>query len=198
MSSMTNHKQQKTQSERRQLLRTQHLIQVKWQELSESQAKLDPYDPEFSLPPSLQLLQRLQEFDVEQRHLLRSINSESRATGQYLQILDRKIHLVASTLLPPFSDANGSAINISEGGLSLSVDKPVANGSTLHLVLQSQDGLLCLSTLGTVLHCKQENHRITLSIEFVSLREADRQSICRLVIRQGLANTPRLPHNTAK
>ncbi|NNM52908.1 MAG: PilZ domain-containing protein [Pseudomonadales bacterium] len=170
--------------ERRQLHRSQQMLRVQWSILDANQLDLDPYADEFALPAYFHLAHRMLDLDAEQRHLLRTINSESRATAQYLQVLDRKLHLLASSLIPDLPGETALARNISEGGLSLQFPQALPVGQGLHLLLQSHDASLCISATGRVVHVRHHGGDYTLGIEFVALREPDRQAICRLVIRQ--------------
>ncbi len=170
--------------ERRQLHRSQQILRVQWSSLNADQLDLDPYADEFALPAYFHLAHRMLDLDAEQRHLLRTIHNESRATAQYLQVLDRKLHLLASSLIPDLPGETAQARNFSEGGISLQLSHSLPVGQALHLLLQSHDASLCISATGRVVHVRPHGADYTLGIEFVALRESDRQAICRLVIRQ--------------
>ncbi len=185
--------------ERRQLLRSQvSRTRVQCTLIASDHVHADPYDGSFQLAPGMELLQMLAVIESEQRHLGRVLNQEeSRPLLQYLQLLDKKIQLIAQAMVPEIPESPIRLVNISEGGLSLMHPSPLPVGTVLHLVLQGREPAMLISCIGEVVHCSGTDIQHILGIRFTALREHDRQTICRLVIRQGLDQATKVHHNKA-
>ncbi len=143
-------------------------------------------------------MQNLAGVEVELRHLTRLLAlEESRPLLHYLQLLDKKIQLIAQAIVPEVTQSPIELINISEGGLRLSHPLALSVGTVLHLLLQGRDSGILISSIGEVVHLSSAEDQHTLGIRFTALREVDRQTICRLVIRQGLEQQSKVHHNKA-
>ena len=120
--------------------------------------------------------------------LNRQIRTESPAVADYFNAVEQKLDLLARMLLLQQMDMNPGdtgEVNLSGGGVEFRTDEAVSPGCMLEMkivVFPSHTGIL---TSGQVMRCQHEKtntHPYRVAVEFVHIREADRQFIIKHVL----------------
>jgi hypothetical protein len=117
--------------------------------------------------------------------LMREIESESVATARYLAALDNKLNILAQVLLNQelaVADNLTRKVNIGAGGIAFTSDSLLKMGSVLELRMILLPEMIGLTIFGQVVaNGTAENDssgfQYRNSVEFVGLREADRDLI---------------------
>lgn len=117
--------------------------------------------------------------------VMREIESESKATARYLAAIDRKLDMLAQVLLNQelvATDKPTRKVNLGAGGIAFSTDSLLETGSVLELRLILLPEMIGLTTLGQVVASDPSENadsgfRYRSSLEFIRLREADRDLI---------------------
>lgn len=178
-----------TGADRREFFRIEDRALLRYCTVSAEAAATTPAESHFDDSDLFWLMRELRNIDRENHNVLRSIAEQSRDLGQYLRGINHKIELIAGALLARDPDHAGIApqeISLSEGGLSLLVDPKLEVGHTLALeltLLPEQIGICCY---GEVIANRDEPPQRSV-LQFVRLRDADRQLIARHIFQVQIA-----------
>ncbi|BBA37268.1 type IV pilus assembly PilZ [Methylocaldum marinum] len=141
----------------------------------------------FALSASLDLLTQ------ESRKLLRKIERDSPEVGDFLKVLERKIDLVARSFLSyeaNLAEQSTQRVSLSASGLSFEVEKPYAPGKVLEIKMVLHPDLVGLIAYGRIVYCKKNppdsDLPYQISVDFVGLRDSDRELLIRHVVRRQL------------
>lgn len=141
----------------------------------------------FALSASLDLLTQ------ESRKLLRKIERDSPEVGDFLKVLERKIDLVARAFLSyeaNLAEQSTQRVSLSASGLSFEVEKPYAPGKVLELKMVLHPDSVGLIAYGRIVYCKKNlpdsDLPYQISVDFVGLRDSDRELLIRHVVRRQL------------
>ncbi|MVF20596.1 PilZ domain-containing protein [Methylocaldum sp. BRCS4] len=141
----------------------------------------------FALSASLDLLTQ------ESRKLLRRIEKDSPEIGDFLKVLERKIDLIARAFLSyeaNLPEQTTQGVSLSASGLSFDVEKPYAPGKVLEIKMVLPPDLIGLIAYGRIVYCKKNGPDSELpyqiSVDFVGLRDSDRELLIRHVVRRQL------------
>ncbi|MET0379996.1 MAG: PilZ domain-containing protein [Spongiibacteraceae bacterium] len=176
-------------ADRREYFRVEDRALLRYCVVSAEVATAAPAESHFDDSDLFWVMRELRNIDRENHNVLRTIAEQSRDLGQYLRGINRKIELIAGALLARDPDHAGIAaqeISLSEGGLSLLVDPKLEVGSTLALeltLLPEQIGIVCY---GEVIANRDEPPQRNV-VQFVRLRDADRQLIARHIFQVQIA-----------
>lgn len=124
--------------EKRNFFRVSEPLSIKWVQLSQAPLKHQAAADWF---PALNGLHWLDEFHTITRELQRELSDQSPASATPLKLLARQSELLAATLLKNVIQADFTASNISEGGLSFTSHTPFTTGDYLALALLLNTGV---------------------------------------------------------
>lgn len=147
-----------------------------------------------STPPRDDFNHQLDLLSTQLHTLTSSIRSEDPAIAQYLEVLNRKVDLLAGVVFfDRFRNVPGdgkrirtTTVDISEGGISFNSRTPRNLGDYLDLRLAIVGARLGLRTFGKVVQCIEKTHDGTtyhrLGAEFVMMQEYDRRQVARFIM----------------
>jgi hypothetical protein len=176
-------------SDRREFFRVEDRALLRYCIVSADAAATTPAESHFDDSDLFWLMRELRNIDRENHNVLRTIAEQSRDLGQYLRAINHKIELIASALLahnPDHENIAAQEISLSEGGFSFLVEPRLDIGSTLALeltLLPAQIGICCY---GEVIANRDEPPQRSV-VQFVHLRDADRQLIARHIFQVQIA-----------
>ncbi len=178
-----------TSSDRREFFRVEDRALLRYCTVSAEAAAATPAESHFDDSDLFWLMRELRNIDRENHNVLRTIAEQSRDLGLYLRSINHKIELIANALLarnPDHEDITAQEISLSEGGFSFLVEPRLDIGSTLALeltLLPAQIGICCY---GEVIANRDEPPQRSV-VQFVHLRDADRQLIARHIFQVQIA-----------
>ncbi|MCR8921902.1 PilZ domain-containing protein [Dasania sp. GY-MA-18] len=168
-------------------------VKVRTVVCSKQQVDKDLWPQALAKSPALQLVETLRNTEHEAAPLLRSIGEQNRAIEQYLRNINKRIELIANHLNNHDEQAHDSQeqqVLISEGGIEFSIESlskiKLHDYLALELVLNLSQ--LALSLFGKVINVREKNNRYLIGVEFVALKELDRQQLAKHVIQQQLVD----------
>lgn len=149
---------------------------------------------------SLTLLSELKRIDNEANSLLIQIAEQSRATADYLGLMNKKLDLINHQLLAEQyldSSVTPSKVNISEGGLAFKSSKPLYKGSHLALRLLFTQGLTVIATFAKVIRCDAstngtstnkggDNNQYNIAVKFHRLSSTQQQLLSKHIMQAQL------------
>ena len=121
-----------------------------------------------------------------------ALKRESAALSEAIQLLDRKLDLLAGVMsleLGQGGDAEHrehepSSVNLSGGGVALQAPLPLAVDTWLSIDLVLLPGVHALRAIGRVVDCRRRAADFALGVEFDALREEDRDTLISHVVRR--------------
>lgn len=129
----------------------------------------------------------------QMKPLLQSIQQQSLEIAEYLQMLDRKLGLVARAFLMQEINVHEeppSQVNLSAGGIGFYADTPLAAGALLEIeiiLLPSYTGIRAYGKVAYRRHDPggQPGLAYRLGVEFIKIRDQDRDLIARHIEEKG-------------
>lgn len=126
------------------------------------------------------------------RPLNRQARRELPAVANYLNVLERKIDILARIILTQqmgVEEEQTSEVNLSAGGLEFQAGEPLPVDSTLEIRLVVFPSRIGILAGGRVLRCESGNNEhdpvsYTIALEFTHLRESDRQLIIKHMLNK--------------
>ncbi len=137
----------------------------------------------FSLTSTLEYLTQ------ESQAQLRRIERESPAVAEYLKTLERKIEVLAQALMVSnnrLADQPTRKVNLSAAGIAFTADQPLEEGGTLELKMVLPPALVGIVTFGRVVYCTRQPEGWRVGVDFLSMREQDREVLIRHVVKRQL------------
>ncbi|ARU56142.1 hypothetical protein OLMES_2069 [Oleiphilus messinensis] len=151
----------------------------------------------FDLPPAFELHNELQKIEQESQIFLRQIQEKDKNLAQYLKSIDKKIDLLAQTLLQqqlPGYETEHHLINLSEGGLKLRHSTPYPENQIVALKLILIPQATVILSFCKVILCKKTNpmypdqglaqNQFTLRLEFLDMDPRQQQFLARFITQQ--------------
>lgn len=118
---------------------------------------------------------------VREKHLPERRNLETRfpTVASYIEMLERQIEIIAFAIddRDDFPNEPSQAVNLSAQGLSLASETGFAMGSLVEVSLALFPDHSRIKALARVVKCDAEETGMVTALEFVYLREADREAI---------------------
>lgn len=180
-------------TERREFFRIDDTVRLNYRVLTPEQLAEGIEQLDGDIEDGLTVMSSLAAVTAQMAASMRRIESRDPAVATYLKALDRKIEILGRALLSQESDLlseEAQPVNLSAGGLSIRSHTPMDPGQALELhmlLFPSFTGLLCF---GKVVGCLEadpadnDGYPFQLRVEFVHLREQDREILIRHVLRR--------------
>lgn len=138
--------------------------------------------------PQFQMLSELQVLEQESQHLLRQIGERDRSLAAYLKIVNKRIELVARTLVTQAADTptDKLLVTLSEGGMSFTATEPLEPETWLALRLVLMPSPLGLVIPARVLRCDcaEAAGSWTIGVSFEALSDPERQLLARHILQK--------------
>ena len=155
-------------------------------------AALEQHPPEYHFEGehSVNLMRELRAIDQENNALLRQIGESQREVEYYLRGLNKKIDLVANTLMTRLgSDQEGAPqpISLSEGGIAFFSQQPLDKNTHLALQLTLLPDYMSVYLYGRVVDSQPAKRGAKTSVHFLRLRDADRKILARHIMQVQIA-----------
>ncbi|MCV6609490.1 MAG: PilZ domain-containing protein [Amphritea sp.] len=171
--------------ERRQYFRINGRVALDFEVVSPSEIRRNQLPSQFTVSPFFMLLIQLQELSHDNQYQLRKIAQKDPTVAAYLENLNAKIDAVAQAVAKSdveFKQLSSQEINISEGGMSFSSNRPVNTGDCLALKLVFEETFTGLLLYGKVLYCGEDEENYKIGIEFMDMPESSRVIVARHIL----------------
>ncbi len=125
-------------AERRVMSRIDAALRINYQIISDDVALNDPYDPNFVLPRYFLLLAELDQFDHAVNYELEQLSEKDQQIARILSLFNQKLNLITGSLYDAIVQSMlpiPEQVNFSETGLSFFNERPIAEGTYLHVTL---------------------------------------------------------------
>lgn len=180
--------------ERRDYFRVEDMAQIQCLSIDRSSALANICPTAFSQQNNGKLIRELQEIDLDNTQLLRSIGDKNRDLEHYLKSINRKLELVAKQLVEATETNPGQQtqlVSISEGGLSFRSPAAYAEDSYLAVQLTLLPSHLSLVLFARIINCTKSHDTtdsdFSIGVSFVQLRDSDRQIIAKHIMQLQMA-----------
>lgn len=185
---MANTDQSPDAIERREFFRIRDAVALEFKVVANTDVISDPPQYPFATGLAFHLIHEFTHIDQDCAAALRQIAEESRALATYLAGVERKLSLLARTLAAQSGETESSPtheVTLSEGGLSFEHSTPFPVGTLLALKLTLFPSYVGILLFGKVVQCTTNgagHHGV--GVEFVRIRDQERQFIARYVMRR--------------
>lgn len=175
--------------DRREYFRVDDRIILRYRVVAADAVGNTPAERHFDNADVFALLRELRQIDQENNNVLRSLAETNRELGIYLKSLNRKIELIAGALAV-MDEAqqlqSPQPVSISETSLSFYAESELAVGTVVALELILLPQHIGLAIYGEVI-AKRDNKDRHAVVQFVRLRDSDRQLLARHVMQVQIA-----------
>ena len=172
-------------SDRRQYYRIDHPVVIEHQRVSDEDVARSDQPFQFEVSPWFSLQAQLRSIDAEAHQHLHRVGEHSASVRACLQIINRKIELIAQTLIddaPELAQGEPQFINLSEGGINFVVDEPLAHNQALALKLVFTESRLGLMLYARVIRVESQAEGFEVAAEFLRMPESCRTQLARMIL----------------
>jgi len=151
----------------------------------------------FTSSHALQAMAELRRLELDGSQLQQQVKDADRALGEYLNILTRKIDLLAQFCLSTqiTQPKASQSIELSENGLVFHHPTPLTEQHWLALMLSFESPLMAIALHAQVLRCEPDRgNGYLIAAQFLYLSTAQRQQISQHIMRAQLELARRKPH----
>lgn len=144
-------------------------------------------ESQFDLTPTFSVLREFHQLDIESKHLLRQITDKDKSLGLYLKSLNSKLDTLARGVAlnnRAIDESRLREINISEGGVSVSVDQPIPEATPVAIQFVLLPSFTSLVLKGQIISTDQNGSEFIAHIKFHELDSFNQQLIARHIIRK--------------
>tara|TARA_R110002072_G_scaffold3830_6_gene27371 strand:- start:47995 stop:48564 length:570 start_codon:yes stop_codon:yes gene_type:complete len=155
--------------DKRDYYRLDDTILIEFRHITQGDAENAAASDFFTSDPNFHLLRDIYELQLESREMLRTLNQQSRQLGNFLANLDKRVEILARSVLLQGTDRDGlldCQAEISEGGLSFLSESLIEVGQFLALRLLFQPSCLGLACFAEVRHCQLEQDEYRIGVRF--------------------------------
>ncbi len=178
---------QSTANERRSFFRVNDQVLLRYQPVDESSALANRIPAAFKTDPGYCLMQELQAIDRNHAVFLRAIAEQNRDLEAYLKGQDKKLELIAAKIIEhegTAPDQKKQRVSISEGGLSIQSDSPLANNGYLALQITLLPTHHTLMVFAKVINCSAVSAGgYNIALSFIHLKDSDRQQLAKHIMQ---------------
>lgn len=186
---------QRTQKdrERRQYFRIEDSVRFDYKLISPAELERRlKQDRDTEMADEFTAISSLQAIGQEMTGVLRKIETEAPDIARYLKAMDRKIELLARSLLNKdenLLDQPAKAVNLSASGISFDAAEPLDVGSLLEIRLLLLPDYVGMVIYGEVVGCEtavaeNQQQAFCTRVNFTHLREEDRDVLIRHVLQR--------------
>lgn len=174
--------------ERREYFRIDDTAAVEYVAVAKADMRGKQPEQFFSATQGFELLTRLQEIDQQANKVLGGLRDSQRELAGYFKLVNKKIDLLAATVLQNSGEAKHrpQPISLSAGGMSFAVQEKFAKGDLLALRFQVVNDALFLCCFGRIVYCgpNENGHGpVTVAVEFQHLPDASQTLLARHIMR---------------
>jgi len=176
--------------ERRRFFRVEDEIVLVYRSVSPEDVP-DPADFPGHMADHFSITSTLEFLSQESQAQLRRIQREHPEVADFLQILERKIEVLAQALVisnNQLVDQPTRKVNLSASGIAFETDQALQEGEMLELKMVVPPALVGIVTFGRVVYChrNEDGQGQRVGVDFLSMREQDREFLIRHVVKKQL------------
>lgn len=165
-------------NERRVMSRIDAALRINYQVIAEEVALNDPYDPNFVLPRYFLLLAELDQFDHALNYELEQLAQKDQQIARILSLFNQKLNLITGSLYDAIVQSMlpiPEHVNFSETGLSFFSERPIKEGSYVHVTLSHPENFFHIAATAQVVYSREEeNGQYRTGAYFITLHPQDR------------------------
>lgn len=190
---MTDAKQHANARDRRQFFRIDDTVRMQIQPLTTEQLTAGVANLERGFDGNFTVMSSLAAVTAQMATSMRRIESRDPDVAAYLKALDQKMEILGRAFLAQESELVSSedqTVNLSAGGVCIPADEPMPEGQALEIRMLLYPSFTGLLSFGEVVGCltmdpsENEGYAHLLRVEFVHMREQDREILIRHVLRR--------------
>ncbi len=184
-------------SERRRYFRIKDEIVLFYERMDSGEIPEDRSFKEQAVDP-FSLIAALGHLTEDTRVQLKLLEKSYPDVSAYLKILDRKINLIAQSVLLNDAAMEGQAskeVDLSASGLAFASENPIDIDSILELKMILPPSLVAVISYGKVVHCEPNSDKgdaessdaessYTIGVDFLNLDEHDRELLIRHIVKR--------------
>lgn len=165
-------------TERRVMSRIDAALRINYQIISDDVALNDPYDPNFVLPRYFLLLAELDQFDHAVNYELEQLSEKDQQIARILSLFNQKLNLITGSLYDAIVQSMlpvPEQVNFSETGFSFFNERPIAEGTYLHVTLSHPENFFHIAATAQVAYSREEeNGKYRTGAYFITMHLQDR------------------------
>lgn len=172
--------------ERRRYFRIEEHVILVFREIEAEAVPVDSSFREVVLDP-FALGSQLELLSLESRALMRRIERDEPDIAEYLKLLERKIELIARSIVSAetdLADHSPREVNLSASGMAFLSDNAYTPGQVLELKLALLPNLLGVAAYGRVIYCRKQTQGYRIGVDFIGLSERDRELLIRHITKR--------------
>ncbi len=179
--------------DRRQFFRIDDTVRMQIQPLDKDQLAAAVTNLERGFDGNFTVMSSLAALTAQMAASMRRIESRDPDVAAYLKALDQKMEILGRAFLAQESDlltSEDQSVNLSAGGVSVRSDEAMAVGQALEIRMLLYPTFTGLLSFGEVVGCVEmppadnDGYRFQIRVEFVHMREQDREILIRHVLRR--------------
>ncbi|MCP5151531.1 MAG: PilZ domain-containing protein [Ectothiorhodospiraceae bacterium] len=179
-------------AERRRYFRIDDRAAIHYRVLSPDEVQEAVTRLQIGYPDKLALASGFAQATANMRHTMDRFRRDMPDLAAYLEGLNEKIDMLMQLLAANDAELADSApqeVNLSGSGVSFDIDHEVAIGAAVEVKILVFPSYLCVGAIGEAVYCQpvetpRGRRRFTLGVDFVHIRESDRDLIIRHVTQR--------------
>lgn len=188
-----SHNDKSVARDRRQFFRIDDTVRMQVQPMSTEEVAAGVVNLERGFDGNFTVMSSLAAVTAQMAASMRRIDSRDPDIAAYLRALDQKIEILGRAFLAQESDlvsAEDQTVNLSAGGVSLRLNEPMDVGQGLEIRMLLYPSFTGVLSFGEVVSCiemspeENDGYRYQLRVEFVHMREQDREILIRHVLHR--------------
>src|SRR5690606_28083749 len=165
-------------TERRVMSRIDAALRINYQIISDDVALNDPYDSNFVLPRYFLLLAELAQFDHAVNYELEQLSEKDQKIAQILSLFNQRLNLITVSFYDAIVQSMlpvPEQVNFSETGFSFFSDRPITEGTSLHVTLSHPENMFHIAATAQVAYSRAEEHsKFRTGAYFITMHPPDR------------------------
>lgn len=188
-----HHNNQSAARDRRQFFRIDDTVRMQVQALSREEMEAGIANLEQGFDGNFTVMSSLAAVTAQMAASMRRIESRDPDVAAYLRALDQKIEILGRAFLAQESELvsiEDQSVNLSAGGMSVRMHQAMPEGQGLEIRMLLYPSFTGLLSFGEVVGCvamdpaDNDGYPYQLRVEFVHMREQDREILIRHVLRR--------------